>query len=140
MTRNGQSLVLLHCAACDNVQERWQDAYCTQCWSQQLRERDASGSGTLVSWVVYHKDYGMDGFTPPYAIGWVRLEEGPHIACLLDGDWSQARPNHKIQITVAEAHSGRGNRHTKGDGGSGLHDLVGRVFVSNGDQLAEDAS
>lgn len=74
--RDGR-LDLQHCAGC----ERWvfyPREICPHCWSGVLRWRTAGGRGRLLTWSVIHRP-GHPGFAPaaPYAVGLVRLDEGP---------------------------------------------------------------
>jgi uncharacterized OB-fold protein len=53
---------------------------CPSCWSDALTWQQASGRGTLVSWVVYHIAYN-EAFKNrlPYNVAVVELEEGPRL-------------------------------------------------------------
>lgn len=71
--------MLQHCPDC----ERWvfyPRAICPHCWSSNLAWREASGQGRLATWSVQHRP-GHPGWQPasPYALGLVRLAEGPTI-------------------------------------------------------------
>lgn len=54
---------------------------CPKCLSDEQEWRVASGRGTLMSWVVFHRAY-WDGFADelPYAVCLVKLDEGPLLA------------------------------------------------------------
>jgi uncharacterized OB-fold protein len=49
--------------------------FCPTCGSQSVTVFNASGRGTLHSYVIHHRP--VPGFTPPYAIAVVALQEGP---------------------------------------------------------------
>jgi uncharacterized OB-fold protein len=99
MNAGGHPL-LQRCGDCGTVQEHWQDRYCTECWSRNLSEFESTGDGQLRSWLVYHRDFGLDSVTAPYTVGWVELREGPQIACVLTGDLSGVRAGDAIRVRV----------------------------------------
>ena len=51
--------------------------FCPACASAQVAVFKASGRGRLYSYVIHHRP--VPGFTPPYAIAVVELEEGPRL-------------------------------------------------------------
>ncbi len=51
--------------------------FCPACASRQVRSFAASGRGSLYSYVIHHRK--VPGFTPPYAIAVVQLDEGPRL-------------------------------------------------------------
>lgn len=51
--------------------------FCPRCSSRNVAVEVASGRATLYSYVIHHRE--MPGFTPPYAIAVVELEEGPRM-------------------------------------------------------------
>jgi uncharacterized protein len=51
--------------------------FCPTCASRNVSVFKASGKGTLHSYVIHHRK--VPGFTPPYAIAVVELEEGPRM-------------------------------------------------------------
>jgi len=53
---------------------------CPQCLSDKVRWENATGTGKLVSWVVYHMAYS-DAFKDklPYNVAVVELDEGPRL-------------------------------------------------------------
>ncbi|KWV48515.1 DNA-binding protein [Bradyrhizobium macuxiense] len=51
--------------------------FCPACGSRSVSIFKASGRGSLYSYVICHKE--APGFTPPYAIAVVQLEEGPRM-------------------------------------------------------------
>ena len=52
--------------------------FCPKCASRKVSIKKASGKGTLYSYVINHRP-AAPGFTPPYAIAVVALEEGPRM-------------------------------------------------------------
>lgn len=51
--------------------------FCPECGDRDVRVYAASGRGTLHSYVIHHRD--APGFTAPYSIAVVKLEEGPQL-------------------------------------------------------------
>jgi uncharacterized OB-fold protein len=51
--------------------------FCPACASRNVAVTKASGRGFLYSYVIHHRS--VPGFTPPYAIAVVELEEGPRM-------------------------------------------------------------
>jgi uncharacterized OB-fold protein len=51
--------------------------FCPRCGARQVEVFDASGRARLHSYVIHHRP--APGFTPPYAIAVVELEEGPRM-------------------------------------------------------------
>jgi uncharacterized OB-fold protein len=52
--------------------------FCPVCMSRKVSVFPASGKATLYSYVINHRP-AAPGFTPPYAIAVVTLEEGPRM-------------------------------------------------------------
>lgn len=51
--------------------------FCPECASRDVAMFRASGRGRLYSYVIHHRP--VPGFTPPYAIAVVELDEGPRM-------------------------------------------------------------
>jgi uncharacterized OB-fold protein len=51
--------------------------FCPACASRNVAVMQASGKATLYSYVIHHRP--VPGFTPPYAIAVVELDEGPRM-------------------------------------------------------------
>ena len=51
--------------------------FCPACASRNVSVTPASGKGFLYSYVIHHRP--VPGFTPPYAIAVVELNEGPRM-------------------------------------------------------------
>ncbi len=74
-TRQGE-LRLQRCDACAKVYFPPRP-FCPACASRQVSVFPASGRGSLYSYVIHHRK--VPGFTPPYAIAVVQLDEGPRV-------------------------------------------------------------
>jgi uncharacterized OB-fold protein len=57
--------------------------FCPNCASRKVAVFRASGKGRLFSYVIHHRP--APGFTPPYAIAVVELEEGPRLMSNITG-------------------------------------------------------
>jgi uncharacterized OB-fold protein len=51
--------------------------FCPACGSREVLPFKASGKGKLYSYVIHHRP--APGFTPPYSIAVVELDEGPRM-------------------------------------------------------------
>ena len=69
-------LRLQKCAACSHVYFPPRP-FCPKCASRDVHVMRASGKATLYSYVIHHR--AVPGFTPPYSIAVVELEEGPRM-------------------------------------------------------------
>jgi uncharacterized OB-fold protein len=69
-------LRLQRCRACDRAYFPPQP-FCPRCASDDVEIIRASGNGTLHSYVI--NDRAAPGFTAPYVIAVVELDEGPHL-------------------------------------------------------------
>jgi len=57
--------------------------FCPHCGSGDVEVFRASGRATLYSYVIHHRP--VPGFTPPYAIAVVELDEGPRMMTNITG-------------------------------------------------------
>lgn len=57
---------------------------CAACLCMESEWVPVAGTGTILSWVVFHRKY-FDDFPPPYNSVAVRLDEGPIIMTNLTG-------------------------------------------------------
>ena len=57
--------------------------FCPRCASRRVAVFRASGKARLYSYVIHHRP--APGFTPPYAIAVVELEEGPRLMTNITG-------------------------------------------------------
>ena len=80
-TRAGE-LRLQRCRACARAYFPPRP-FCPHCASRDVETFRASGRATLYSYVIHHRE--SPGFTPPYAIAVVALEEGPRMMTSLVG-------------------------------------------------------
>ena len=69
-------LRLQRCDACRHVYFPPRP-FCPSCGSRAVTVFKASGRGKLHSYVIHHRP--VPGFTPPYAIAVVELQEGPRM-------------------------------------------------------------
>jgi hypothetical protein len=69
-------LRLQRCIACDKAYFPPRP-FCPACGSRKVEVFRASGRGFLYSYVIHHRP--APGFTPPYSIAVVELEEGPRM-------------------------------------------------------------
>jgi hypothetical protein len=69
-------LRLQRCNACGKVYFPPRP-FCPACAARDVVVFAASGKGRLYSYVIHHRP--VPGFTPPYAIAVVELEEGPRM-------------------------------------------------------------
>jgi uncharacterized OB-fold protein len=74
-TREGE-LRLQRCDGCAHVYFPPRP-FCPACACRQVSVFKASGKGKLYSYVIHHRP--VPGFTPPYAIAVVELDEGPRM-------------------------------------------------------------
>ena len=74
-TREGE-LRLQRCNACGKVYFPPRP-FCPACAAREVSVFAANGNGRLYSYVIHHRP--VPGFTPPYAIAVVELEEGPRL-------------------------------------------------------------
>jgi uncharacterized OB-fold protein len=66
-------------------------ANCPHCLSMDYHWKPLKGRGTILSWVIYHRQY-FDNFPPPYNVVAVQLDEGPIVMSNLvgpepEGNW-----------------------------------------------------
>jgi uncharacterized OB-fold protein len=77
---------------------------CPRCLSDEQTWQDASGGGTLESWIDVHRAY-WPGFTPelPYRVCLVRLDEGVLLVSNLVGDTTAASLGARLRIVFERA-------------------------------------
>ena len=71
-------LRLQQCNSCGNTYFPPRN-FCPKCGSKDIQIINASGKGTLHSYVISHLP--APGFEPPYSIAIVKLDEGPKMMC-----------------------------------------------------------
>ena len=74
-TREGE-LRLQRCDACAHVYFPPRP-FCPKCAGRAVSWFAASGRGSLYSYIIHHRP--VPGFTPPYSIAVVQLDEGPRM-------------------------------------------------------------
>jgi len=57
---------------------------CVACGSEELDWAPVSGEGTILSWVIFHRQY-LPAYPAPYNVVAVRLAEGPVMISNLEG-------------------------------------------------------
>jgi uncharacterized OB-fold protein len=68
-------LRLQRCSECGQFRYTPRSA-CAHCLSDQFTWEPLAGTGTLLSWVVFRRQY-LDQFPPPYVVAVVATDEGP---------------------------------------------------------------
>lgn len=76
-------LMIQRCTRCGAYQLPGRYA-CDECLSGELEWVEASGRGTVFSFVVVHQRY-HPAFEPPYNVASVELEEGPRLVSSIVG-------------------------------------------------------
>lgn len=91
-------LVVQCCSACADTRFP-PSPVCPRCLSPDQTWKQASGRGTLQSWVEFHRAY-WDGFKPdlPYRVCLVQLEEGPLLVSNLVGSDETAKLGAPVQV------------------------------------------
>ena len=91
-------LVVQCCPACGDTRFP-PSPVCPKCLNGAQTWKDASGRGTLQSWVEFHRAY-WDGFRNelPYPVCLVQLEEGPLLVSNLVGDSGKARLGAPVRV------------------------------------------
>jgi uncharacterized OB-fold protein len=99
-------LVFQKCNACGH---HWLPARheCPDCLESDYDWVEASGKGTMTSWVVYHTAF-IPAFKDrlPYNVAIVKLEEGPQLATNITGeaDDSKFRIDHPVELAIEDEH------------------------------------
>lgn len=88
------ALALQRCAGCGAFRYPPGPA-CAECLSPDFEWRKVAGGGTILSWVVFHRQY-LPAYSAPYNVIAVRLDEGPIMisnleGATLSGSWIDAR-------------------------------------------------
>jgi uncharacterized protein len=79
-----QRLELQQCASCRRFRYP-PGPTCLYCLAMESNWVPVSGRGTILSWVVFHRQYFED-FSPPYNAVAVQIAEGPIVVSNLIGD------------------------------------------------------
>ena len=92
-------LLIKYCAACDRYLAPAAEV-CDACHSSELEWREASGRGTLYSFVINHQVLhpGFAGEVP-YNVCMIELEEGPRINGNYLGDNGELKVDMPVRVT-----------------------------------------
>src|SRR5581483_11330956 len=96
--RDGE-LRLQRCDACASVYFPPRP-FCPKCASRKVSVFKASGKGKLYSYVINHRP-AAPGFTPPYSIAVVELDEGPQTPEALELDMKVEVKFEKLDDKIA---------------------------------------
>jgi len=102
-TRAGE-LRLQRCDACANVYFPPRP-FCPACGNRKVSIFKASGKAKLYSYVIHHR--AAPGFTPPYAIAVVELDEGPRMMTnIVDCDLNAIRVGQAVRLVFKPSDGG----------------------------------
>ena len=91
-------LVVQTCTACGDTRFP-PSPVCPKCLSSDQSWKQASGSGTLESWVDFHRAYwGGYNDSLPYRVCLVRLAEGPLLVSNLVGNSDNVKLGAAVQV------------------------------------------
>ena len=93
-------LVLPRCRACGRAHYHPR-SFCPHCFADNIETFEASGRGTVYAFSV------MRRADPPYAIAYVRLEEGPVVLSrIVDADFDAIRCDQPVRLAFRAAPGG----------------------------------
>jgi uncharacterized OB-fold protein len=103
-----RELRLQRCEDCSTF--RWPPAsVCDACLSERFEWVQVNGDGTLLSWVVFHRQYFPE-YPPPHHAITVRLAEGPlFVSCLAEDFEGGLRDGLGMRLDWIEGHDGFGD-------------------------------
>lgn len=79
---------------------------CTACLSEDVAWTPVGGGGTILSWVVFHRQY-LAAYPAPYNVIAVRLDEGPVMISNLEGNMPPGSwIGKRVALTYAEMPDG----------------------------------
>jgi uncharacterized OB-fold protein len=92
---------------CEDCGQGWLPAReaCPSCLSNRSIREEASGTGRIVSWVVYHTAYAEHlAARVPYNVSIVELDEGPRLlTSIIDCDFtSQISIDARVRLKITE--------------------------------------
>jgi uncharacterized protein len=74
---------------------------CPKCLSEDIKWQQASGVGSIVSWVIYHVAYHPEFKDKlPYNVAIVRLEEGPQMITNIVGDTKHLKIGAQVFLKI----------------------------------------
>ena len=80
---------------------------CPKCLAEEADWKPLSGMGTIMSWVVFHRQY-LPAYPAPYHAIAVKLEEGPVMISNLEGPQPEgAWIGQKVRIVYSETAGGQ---------------------------------
>jgi uncharacterized OB-fold protein len=93
-------LLLPRCRACGNA-HFYPRAFCPHCFSVKLEMFEATGRGAIYTFSV------MRRAEPPFAIAYVRLEEGPTLLTrIVDADLETLRCEQPVRLAFRSSQTG----------------------------------
>jgi len=104
-------LMIQECASCGHLQHPPEEA-CGECQSMEFKGREASGSGTIYSYIIpHHAPSPILADRVPYVIALVSLDDYPQIRVIgnvLNADPDKVAIGQKVRVTfekVDDPHS-----------------------------------
>lgn len=94
--RRGE-LVIQHCPECGHF-VHFPKAHCPFCGTGDLPYERVSGRGTVHTFSVIHRAF-LPGFSTPYTIAWIDLEEGARVFGSVVGDVEIGMP---VEVTFTD--------------------------------------
>ncbi|NGN66552.1 hypothetical protein G5C51_21950 [Streptomyces sp. A7024] len=96
-----RKLLFQRCDGCRTARFPWLPG-CNSCGSQEWTAEEASGDGTVYSYVVMHHP-PFPAFDPPYAVGLIELAEGVRMICNVVGvPYDKVRIGMPVRLEFAE--------------------------------------
>lgn len=133
-----QGLELQCCDACATF--RYPPApLCPGCLSLEATWTPVDGTGTILSWVVFHKKY-FDDHLPPYNSVAVQLPEGPIVISQLQGPQPEGNWIGREVVFVYAEHAGRMQHHVRLAGEAGPADSSVRRDGRGGDPVQHNGA
>jgi uncharacterized OB-fold protein len=87
------------CLACGTVRYP-PEPVCPACLSADAVWEPLAGTGSLLAWTTFHRQY-FSGFPVPYTVGAVLTDEGPIICAPVEGDPAESpRPGLRVRLVI----------------------------------------
>lgn len=103
-------LMIQECVSCGHLQHPPEEA-CEDCQSMDFKSREASGTGTIYSYIVpHHPPSPLLAERVPYGVVLVSLDDHPDIRILgnvLNADESKLAIGQKVRVTFEAIHDKR---------------------------------
>ncbi|MGW1072300.1 bifunctional MaoC family dehydratase N-terminal/OB-fold nucleic acid binding domain-containing protein [Streptomyces sp. NPDC002537] len=101
-----RKLLIQRCASCDTFRFPWLPG-CGACGSPRWTAVEASGAGTVFSYVVVHHP-PFPAFDPPYAVGLIELAEGVRmISNVIGVPYSRVRIGMPVELEFVQVDDGQ---------------------------------